>query len=226
MRASVVYETSWPALVDDGQRDAHVGRQVLGAAGVQRAPVVDPLFHLVVVVGELHARDVRAQDVGLAGQVGGRLGLQPARLAAHQVQDAPVIRVALAEIRDQRRVPFGQPRPQPLVREARELQLVDVAVRRPDQERPPVAERRVLGARQVRHLDLARHAGQRDPHRVRPLLRRLDGLLVRHRLAERAPHQRRHEAEDRQREHDLDQREARRSRRHVLNLRRISAPAP
>ncbi len=69
-------------------------------------------------------------------------------------------------------------------------------------------ERGVLRRRQVRHLDLARHAHQRHAHRVRALLRRLDGLLVVDGLAERAPHQRRDEAQDGQRQHHLDQREA------------------
>src|SRR6185312_16495101 len=97
---------------------------------------------------------------------------------------------------------------QPLVREARELQLVDVAVRRPDQERAAVGHRGVLRRRQVGHLDLARHAQHRNPDGVRALLRRLDGLLVGGRLAERPPHEGRDEPQDRQGQHHLDEGEA------------------
>ena len=45
-------------------------------------------------------------------------------------------------------------------------------------------ERGVLGGRDVRHLELARHARQRHPHRVQAVLRRLDRALVRRRLAD------------------------------------------
>ena len=150
-----------------------MGGQILVPARVERGPVVHPLLELVIVVRELDPRDVRTEHVRLARDVARILGLQPAGLAPHEVQDAAIVGIPLAKVADDRRIPLLQPRPQPLVRETRERKLVDVSVRRADQKRAPIGNRGVLGRRQVPHLDLARHAHERDPNGVCSLLRGL-----------------------------------------------------
>ena len=176
-----------------------------------------PLLHLVVVVLELEAADVGAEDVGLAGDGAGVLRLQPPGLAPHEVEDAAIVGIALAEVGDQRGVAFGQRRPAAAGgRSWRSVSSSTSPCDDADEEGAPLVTARCSPSPRGRPSRSRGSSASAPPARcaARSCAASMAFLLV-DGLAERAPHDRGDEAQDGEGQHHLEQREARRSRRRL-----------